>query len=200
MTISEEDFRKILQQEFEQRYGGAPEKLPADIDAVVVLAQEDYNFPADDIRRQYTKELISRVEYAVELLKDYPMATVLILEGARVQLPMMKKCAIDAGVEKKRIRLLNHGEINKANTKTQFEILRKELLRKKIKKTIIVTSMYHAPRVLRTASALLPEDIAFDVFGVPNDTHLYNKLKNINGEIERIIKYSQKGDISAMPR
>ncbi|TRZ51180.1 hypothetical protein D4R99_04700 [bacterium] len=200
MTIFEKEFRKNLEKEFEQLYNLSPRKLPTDIDAVVVLSHEDYNFPENDIRRRETKELFSRCEYSVELLKNTSAEILLVLNGLRVQLPLMEKYVRDSGVKKEQIRLLDCGEIGKSNTKLQFEVFLEDPFLRKMKKVVFITNRYHVPRATRTASKFLPENMIFYVFGVPGDTHLYDKQKNIAEEIKRIIKYSQTGDISFLPR
>jgi len=198
--MENKELRENIQTEFEVLYRGDLRKMPEDADAVVVLSHVDYAFPSEDERRRYTKELVSRIDYGVELLKKTKTDTYFVMDGCDVQLPLMIKRAVDMGVSEAQIYTIDGGDIDSSNSKKQIEVLRDDPIVGRMKKIVLITNTYHVPRVLRTASKILPEEMSFDVFGVPNDAYLYDKQKMIDGEIERIVKYSTKGDIALVPR
>ncbi len=200
MNISREEMRKNLQKEFEQCYLSVPKTHSPDIEGVVILSHVDYNFDREDPRCKFSDELISRIEYGAKMFLDSSLKVFLIMDGCRSQLLLMEERAIGLGVRQDQIYLLDAGDIAFSNTKKQIEILRDDPITSKMKKIVFITNTYHVPRVRRTASLLIPENISFDVFGVPNDISLYDKQNAINGEIERILKYIEKGDIAITPR
>ncbi|MCX6735945.1 MAG: YdcF family protein [Candidatus Parcubacteria bacterium] len=200
MNISREEMRKNLQKEFEQCYLSVPKTNSPDIEGVVILSHVDYNFDTEDMQCKFSNELISRIEYGAKMFLDSSLKPFLIMDGCRSQLLLMQERATSLGVRQDQIYLLDGGDIASSNTKKQIEALRDDPIISKMKKIVFITNTYHVPRVRRTASLLIPENISFDVFGVPNDISLYDKQNAINGEIERILKYIEKGDIAITPR
>ncbi|HMS22719.1 MAG TPA: hypothetical protein PKA38_03035 [Candidatus Levybacteria bacterium] len=87
-----------------------------------------------------------------------------------------------------------------ANTKTQFNSINSDPSLKDASHITIITSDYHVPRVKRTAVKNLRNNISFDVLPAPQLEHdPYNVYPKVMGEVRRIIKYSNKGDISKVP-
>ncbi len=87
-----------------------------------------------------------------------------------------------------------------ANTKTQFNSINSDPSLKDASHITIITSDYHVPRVKRTAVKNLRNNISFDVLPAPQlEYDPYNVYPKVMGEVRRIIKYSNKGDISKVP-
>jgi uncharacterized SAM-binding protein YcdF (DUF218 family) len=89
-----------------------------------------------------------------------------------------------------------------ANTKSQFEAIREDPRTCDLTSIVLVTSSYHVLRVARSASKLLPESMRFVVLANMDDFLWvpFNPLLKVAGEIERMLKYVEKGDISEYPR
>ena len=177
-----------------------------------------------DFAFQLWKDLIVRklnkpLEKITKEDLEGPETPPLILDGIDEQLPYMKevfkKITEKAGLEipQEKIILIDCGSWEKSdnkeacNTKTQFTGIVKNPAFGGAKHLTFVSSNYHVPRVARTGSANLPEEMDFDTLGVPLEKYqiplkLFRRIKGVRGEVKRIEKYSdpEKSDISRYPR
>lgn len=133
----------------------------------------------------------------------------LILNGTPTQLPHMRAIAIHLGWPVERIEEVDCGPKGVANTKTQFEAMEKYYDDHHSKHLTFVTSDYHAPRVERTGNVNLNQARNFSVVVAPfskgyreskpqedgSDGRSSVFQKGL-GEAKRIVRYSEKGDIS----
>jgi len=181
-----------LFEEFERTYT-LPSRIPEDIEAIIVLTAD--NLPTGT----GPAENCSRVSHAIELFHALRRKVPVFFSGVTEEeaeavrlmreLPAGYACFQDCG---------KRGE---ANTLTQFRAINSDPRMKDLKSLVFVTDTYHIPRVLRTAGKNLPEDVRFVVSSDrENDWKLNNTFLRVAGEISRIIRYAEKGDILAFPR
>ena len=121
----------------------------------------------------------------------------LVLNGEAEQLPVMKEIAERFGLPGTKIQLVDAGKRGQANTKTQLEAIAISPQFKNAQHLTFVTSDYHIPRVVRTATATLNPDIDFEIISAPylrkNPDDVFRLVR---GEVRRIETYSKKGDIT----
>jgi uncharacterized SAM-binding protein YcdF (DUF218 family) len=193
--------RNDIEKEFEKCFSDTPLVFSERIRAVVVLSYgPDPNFSAGNDRSEKNSQLVSRVRYGAELIGKLPGKPLLIFDGYDIQLSHMRDIARENGISDDGMYLLNCGSTDTANTKTQCQALATDKNVNYLTPIVIVTNRYHVPRVARTATLILPDKVDFYVLGVPGDNMSYDVKKNIESEIEKIIKYSEKGDIADYPR
>lgn len=127
----------------------APSKIPTDFKYVVVLGGKIYPNEKHPISSQITPSLLSRLAYAVELIKSHPGKT-LVLTGngaeSKTEADLMEQFALKMGITKEQIVL----EKKSMNTE-QHPLYLKSLLQNQ--KFVIVTSAYHMPRAIKLFKA-----------------------------------------------
>lgn len=180
-------------------------------DRIVVLSAP----PLKDGERiiERSPENVARIEYSVHLVKKIvaekcqkPLNDVtteeilqygpnLVLNGETEQLPTMLEVAMELGFPKEKIEEINSGNRGISNTKTQFEEMEKDERYNLLPHMTFVTSAWHQPRVLRTGQKNFANQ-NFDVIGLPYKKYPFNVLKYVKGEVKKIHKYSQAGDIA----
>jgi uncharacterized SAM-binding protein YcdF (DUF218 family) len=180
-----------LLEEFVNLYKNSNQGVPANTDALVILTGD---------RPPAQEENISRIKYAVTLLKKLRKDTPVIFSGITEEKENAVNLMINLGVPKENCYFQDCGKFGIANTKTQFETMVSDPLTKDFKNLVIVTSTYHIPRVKRTAGKFLPLKTRFVVIGNPKDWKIHNPFPMIMNEIKKIIKYSTEGEISERPR
>jgi translation elongation factor P/translation initiation factor 5A len=104
------------------------------------------------------------------------------------------------GIPSARAFLQDNGSDERANTKTQCETIASDERTKDLRSIVLVTSSYHIPRVQRTAGKVLSKATKFVVIADMQDYTTFNVYLKVLGEINRILEYSEKGDILAWPR
>lgn len=124
-------------------------KLPNDFKYVVVLGGKIYPNENHPVSSQITPSLLSRLSYAVELVKSKP-GTVLVLTGngaeRKTEAELMEQFALGMGIPKEQIFL----EKKSMNTE-QHPLYLKSLLQNQ--KFVIVTSAYHMQRAIKIFKA-----------------------------------------------
>lgn len=180
-----------LLKEFDDLYRNPKQNIPADADAFVILTGD---------RPPMQGENVSRIKYAVNLLRKFRKDIPVIFSGITEEKETAINLMISLGIPKKLCHFQDCGKFGVVNTKTQFETLISDPLTKDLKNLVIVTSTYHVPRVKRTAGKFIPTQTQFVVVGDPEDWKTYNSFLVIMDEIEKIIKYFAKGDILERPR
>jgi hypothetical protein len=184
------DINELLK-EFNDLYRNPDQNIPDDIDAIIVLAGD---------RPPTQGENISRIKYAIFLLKKLKKDIPIIFSGITEEKETVVNLMIGLGVPQKLYHFQDCGRFGITNTKTQFETLASDPLIKDFKNLAIITSTYHIPRVKRTAGKFLSPKTRFVVVADSEDWKTYNSFLMVMDEIERILKYSTKGDILTYPR
>lgn len=176
--------------------GMSPDVCP---EAVVVLSGAPRKLP-DGSLEERSPENISRVEWGAQVVFVGGASFPLYLCGATEQLGPMFEIGRgslgmknpDYATELLQLKPLDAGPRGEANTPSQFRAIASLGL----KCVVVVTSGYHVPRVLLTALRQAP-DVSCAVSGVPYYCDWrYDVAKMVEGEIDRIISYSRKGDIA----
>lgn len=122
----------------------------------------------------------------------------LCLNGETEQLPILEEMATGLNFPCTRIIPMDCGKQGYANSKTQMHAINRDL--PPDSRLVIVTSDYHVPRARRTADVQLLPSMSFTVLSAPHyAAEQYPWMKFIRGEIGRVIRYTQTGDISAVP-
>ena len=209
----------LIQEEFRSILENSNYELPENTEAIMILSasprgwhtasntQEDH--PEDEARIKFGVEVYKRF-LSKKLNKSIAEITdsdfrdgalpIFILNGATEQLQMMERIALRYGIPKEKIILLNCGDHVVANTKTQFTKLAEHPVAGRFTNIAVVSANYHIPRVARTASTNLPQDVNFDVLGVPFKDMPFNVYRKVRGEVKKIFEYYKKGDIAKYPR
>lgn len=178
--------------EFKELYVKANNQVtPLDTEAIVILGAGGIG--------QKDEENISRVKYAGRILETLGRDVPVVFSGVTEESKSAPELMIRLGIPQKLVIFQDCGPRGVANTKDQFEVFCSDKRTENIKKLILVTSSYHIPRVKRTAGKLFPVGMEFSVLADLNDFTLFNVYLKVIGEIERILKYSAKGDILAKP-
>lgn len=177
---------KIL---FEQ---GKTAVLPSFTEGVIVLSAPPSLNKEDERGREANPENVARVTKGVELARHFN--TKLFLNGETEQLPWMRTIAQELYLEPERIVTIDCGARGVGNTKTQFEVMAKDDQFKALSYLTLVTSLYHVPRVSRTAKKWMPW-ITWQIYGLTLQEFPFDVPTQVGGEIRRIIDYTQKGDI-----
>ena len=179
-----------LLEEFKVVYT-SPQSAPKDIGAIVILTGD--TLPVE--------ENLSRIRHSVALLNELGRDVPIIFSGVTEEkdwaLSEMKK----TGVPEKLCHFQDCGRRGVANTKTQFTTFATDPLTKNMRSIVFITNAYHIPRTKRTAGKYLPKETSFVISSPIDDYKIYyNAFLKVMGEIDRIMKYSAKGDISVRPR
>lgn len=204
------DVHKMIK-EFRDHLTTEKYEPPTETSGVVVLSAPPEKRDNEVIEK--TPENVARIEYGIEMIKQVvakkskkpieeitnediiKYAPPLILNGETEQLPAMSEMAAEAEFPKEKIQLLNSGDRGLSNTKTQFEKMNDDKRFQTAKHFTYITTSYHIPRVTRTADQNLNPDINFEVIGIPLKEFKYDIYRKVRGEVKRILKYSEKGDM-----
>src|SRR3989344_4630269 len=219
---SQEDLFKheLIQKEFRNIFESSEYTLPENTKAIMILSappnEKGENFSDE---KEGSPENVARIKLAIEVYKriaakklgkDIKQLTdedlrseilpFIILNGETEQLPMMRKVAVDEfHFPLEKLQEMDCGRRGVANTKTQFEKFELDPHLSKLPHIALITNAYYAPRVVRTASANLSADTDFDVIGVPLKDLKFNVFRKTRGEVKKIIRYAEKGDMSKHP-
>lgn len=167
--------------------------IPTDADAIIILS-------ADGLQTEEI-ETISRINYAVRIYRKIFSSNIpVIFNGVTEEKEICLRLMVNRGVNKDFAQFQDCGIRGVANTLTQFEAVRSDSRTANAKSIIFVTDTYHIPRVVRTAGKQLPLDVKFCVTSDQNDWVHNNTFLRIMGEIDRIYRYADKGDILLRPR
>ncbi|MSR76145.1 MAG: hypothetical protein EXS68_00960 [Candidatus Ryanbacteria bacterium] len=197
-------FEEDLLREFASAIIG-PQFHPHRTDAVIVLDYFDPQSTGDMEARIRNLENVERVRFAAEIWhhvadkarkKQCPVP-IFCLNGLTLALPHLKELAETNGIPHHRIHLLDNGAVGEGNTLTQLKLVANDPAIGRAKHVTIVSSSYHLPRIRRTANTCLPPDVKMwhSIFGVPFERIPFD-VATVQAEINRIIVYSDKGDIS----
>lgn len=197
------EFRTVLQH---------PElRAPTNTQAVVILSAPFVRMPDGNLQEN-SPENEARIKFGIELLRqiaadrthkpdeesDFKDAPPLVLNGETDQLPIMERIALQAGIPREMIELVDNIQDGVGNTKTQFTAMEQDPRFAHLQHAVFVTSLYHVPRVERTAEENLPGNTDYEVIPVPIDKYPFN-IFMIRGEIRRIWRYAASGDIAQVP-
>ncbi|MEK7116769.1 MAG: ElyC/SanA/YdcF family protein [Patescibacteria group bacterium] len=177
-----------LVNEFIDLYKSSPETVPKNTDGIVVLMG-----PARRVD-------ISRINLGLNILRTLSNPVPIIFSGVTEEREEILSLMERLGSPKSLTHFQDCGKTGVANTKTQFETLIADPLTKDLRRLAIVTSVWHIPRVKRTAAKFLPPETRFVVAGNPDGSNDCDSFVLVMGEIRKIIEYSARGDISAKPR
>lgn len=198
-----QEFRRILNQH---------EILPT-AQAVVVLSGHPTRDFSGNVTSEYSLENIARIAFGVQTVlmiaakkMERPLEEIsfgdgpyLVLNGDEKQLEPMEEIAADFGFPSDRMILVNSGKREVSNTKTQFEMMKSDLICKNFRDVIYITHDYHALRVALTAKKQLPPDCCYVIFPVLNGYKgfSYNMFRAFRKEIDKIQEYANRGDIAS---
>ena len=177
---------KELLEEFIDLYKNPPQNIPSNTEAMFILAGD---------RPPIQGENVSRIKYTLTLLKKLKKNIPIIFSGITEEKETAINLMISLGIPKEICHFQDCGPFGIANTKTQFETFITDPLTRNIKSFTIITNTCYIPRVKRTAGKFLSPKIQFTVIGDPKDWKLNNSFLLVISEIEKIEKYSAKGDI-----
>lgn len=214
------EFRKIYSEEAT----GTPEKIDYNANAVITLSGHGIYDTKGKAVTWVSPENIVRIGYSIDIIKkivahrlnkqsvtneDIEKSNVLLFlngESAeqediyRAQLDDMERIALAYNFPKDHIRKQDCVEDGKANTLTQFHSINKDPRLGRTDTVIFITSDYHVPRAKRAAVKNLRAGLQFSVLAAPQHEYSsYDIYPKVMGEVRRIIKYSQKGDIALSP-
>ncbi len=174
---------------FEQ---GKTAVLPSFMEGVIVLSAPPSLDKKDEREREANPENVARVTKGVELARHF--GTKLFLNGETEQLPWMKTIARELYFEPEKTVLIDCGRRGIGNTKTQFEVMAQNNQFNALSYLTLVTSLYHVPRVFRTAKKWMPW-VYWHVYGLTLQEFPFDVPMQVGGEIRRIIECTQRGDI-----
>ncbi len=178
-----------LLEEFSRLYKGPVDSLPADASALIILAGD---------RPPMKGESLSRVKLAANLLEKTGAPIPVIFSGVTEERQAAMLMMKEAGIPSEISSFQDCGGFGIANTKTQFEVFMEDPLTKGFDKAVFVTNVCYVPRVRRTAGKVLDPSVAYSVLGAPEDPSC-NLFLKVMEEIDKIIRYSTKGDILGRP-
>lgn len=214
------EFRKIYAEEAISK----EEPIDYNANAVIVLSGHGMYDSKGEAISWVSPENIVRIGYAIDVIKkivahrlkkekvtnkDLEQSNIsLFLNGesaaqentSRAQLDDMHRIALAYNFPGKNLEFEDCVEDGRANTLTQFHSINTDPRLSKADNVIFITSDYHTPRVRRTAVKNLRKGLKFSVLPAPqHEYEKYNVFTKVMGEVRRIIKYSQKGDIALNP-
>lgn len=212
--LIQKEFKKIFEEERD---------IPVNTEAVMVLSAPPSREFTDRERREKNPENLARVPYGIEVIRkivaqrthklidnlsseDLANGPFLLLNGDEEQIGPMKEIALKYGFSENKIILLDAGPRDDtptrkaANTKTQFDAVNDAPALEDFEHITIITSLYHIPRVTRTADKNIRPSLDFTVLGVPRKIFDFDVYRKVKGETKRILQYIKKGDLVAKPR
>jgi len=177
VKYSEEEIKKKLLLEFKDLDRLKNDSI-RDSDAVIVLAAEE---------TQVTGENKERVEEGLKIVKNKQNNPKLFFLGTKIHNRELKKY-----LDKKITEIIYIESKNDATTKVQIKDFAKLLAKNKFKKALFVSHFYHIPRIKRYCHIYLKGlNSYFWKIGTFNQQN-----KQVEEEIQKIIKYASKGDLS----
>ncbi|KKQ18167.1 MAG: hypothetical protein US31_C0008G0010 [Berkelbacteria bacterium GW2011_GWA1_36_9] len=180
MRYSEKEIKDKLKKEF-TALDRKSRNLGKNVPAMVVLAAEETSVRGEN------KERIDEGIKIVNKLRNNPI--LLYLGTQRHNLKA--KSYLDA----KNVQFDLISSHFPANTKNQIVDLKNYLEKHQVSSVIIVSHIYHIPRIKRYCKMLIPKiNITFWKIGKMKDYK-----RQVNEEIEKIIEYSKKGDLPLFP-
>ena len=217
-TSEKKQFRhRLIQEEFRSILGSPEYKVPVDTQGVVALSAPPVKDENGTVIDEASPENKERIGFSVEVIRQIVAqklgknageitdndilnnAPPLILNGETEQLLAMAEIAQKLGFPGEKIELIDCGKRGIGNTQTQFEAINNDPRFENFINLTFVSSDYHVPRVIRTGDKNLRSQIHFDVLPVPHDRISYNVFRVVRGEVRRIEKYSENGDIARTP-
>lgn len=155
------------------------DKIKEDIDAVVVLSAEEV-----EVKGENKERIREGLKFSMKKLIP------LIFLGTKIHDKYLEKYAAEKNLQKKQIYY--PVKRKKTSTKTQIKDLAMFLTRHNFKSLLIVSHLYHIPRIKRYCKKYLQNTrLYFFCLG-----DIKKQTKQMLAEIEKIIKYSQKNDLS----
>ncbi|MEK7630461.1 MAG: hypothetical protein AAB417_00300 [Patescibacteria group bacterium] len=189
-----------------------PQFLPHRTDAVIILDYFNPRSTGDMAFRVRNRENLARVRFGARIWhyvadkakkeqQRLPPIPFFYLVGLTLALPHLRQMALSEGIPDYIIRLLDNDAVGIGNTLTQLQLVASDPTLKRAKHITIVSSSYHVPRIRRTAATCLPPDAQMwhAILGVPFEELPFD-ITMVKAEIDRIIAYSDKGDIARDPR
>lgn len=199
---------RYLLQDYAELFSVTPDpdlfRPTSPIGSVVVLSAPPTITPTEHI--EANQENTARIRHGIDLVltSSSPRQPVLYLNGEVQQLWAMNMLVrlSGVGVRDESIKSINCGNRGIANTLTQFQAIKADqVLCETLKAagvTAFVTSLYHVPRVRRTARHVIGDLFPWVVVSVPMSACSFD-LQLIPREIGKIITYVEKGDLSPEP-
>lgn len=160
-----------------------------EIEAVVVLSAEEVDIIGENgLRIKEGIELTQKMKSANSIFPK------LIFVGTKTHNKIFKEFLIQSHSILDVINLSNR--LN-ASTRSQIKDLSFYLKKSKIKSVVILSHAYHIPRIKRYCSKYIARDVTCFFWPIGNISE--QKLQ-IKSEIEKIIRYSDKGDLPLFVR
>ena len=158
--------------------------LPSVIGSIILLTGE--GMESSNVGHENDGDTQRRFEHAVKLLLEQADQPFFVINGSDEQNHQLETTAKLRGVTSEKILLIPNPPLS--NTMTQI----KEISRRNLPQPyVFVTDPFHIPRVRRYVKKWLPESQSYYSF----TNHSINE-KDIQSEIEKIIKYANQGDLS----
>ncbi len=182
-----------LMVEFARMYKCVHNQSPPRLTEAIILLTADGIGQGED-------ENFSRAKHSVRTYRDLPADTPIYWNGVTEEAGYGPELLRKLGAPTHVAHFQDCGPRGVANTKTQFEVIVTDERTRNLRNIVLITNSYHIPRVERTAGKLLPNTMSFVVLADMQDYSMFNTFLKVSGEIDRILKYSEKGDILARPR
>lgn len=183
--MNEKSVRKKLEREY-QNLRQEKYSLPASIGSIIILSGESKDPKNVEFAGQRDTE--QRLAKGVDLYNSKGnWATKLVLNGTPEQNSWMFGEATRLGVDTKNIIFVDNPEYPQASTLTQISGIKKLKLPQPL---LFVTDLWHIPRTKRLIKKWLNTRVYFST----SDNFI--DQKTIKLEVEKIIRYAKKGDLS----
>jgi len=206
-NVRKETLDKILPLFRAISHGAGNIQLP-DSRAVVVLSAPPLQSEPDLMRREVHPEQTARILAGIRAceviaqrlnINEAGQLPLLVLSGDTQQLGPMLTRSLEFGFLIDRIRIVDCGSREVANTRTQFETINQWLINAGLgldsKPIVFVTSPYHMPRVALTAEVNFLTGANYVVIGADFAPQLSTGISGKSwSEMNRIERYYKKGD------
>jgi uncharacterized SAM-binding protein YcdF (DUF218 family) len=206
---------QLIQGEFRSVLTQPEHEAVINTDAVVVLSGQEFMMRGDVIDPEHPENIenIARLKMGIEVVREVTADRIgkrakdiedddirshgpeLVLDGTTEQLPIMEELVSGFAFPMDKATKVDCGSVGVGNTKTQIEVAREYTAAQGSPHVTFISSAYHVPRIKRTAKAGLDDAVPFDVVHVPNSV-IATTQGQVRGEVLRIIKYAEKGDIT----
>lgn len=177
--------------------------LPLHTDGVVVLGAKPIIIE-NIVRSSEQAVNRKRIGFAINIVQAIhslvpESKAPLIISAYGEELEDLTEYVISSGVSRGNVIGISCGKLWEGNTLTNIQTVGAYAREANVQHLTFVSSLYHAPRVARSASAHLPEHVEYDVLHLRFKDHQIDQ-SDIDSEIARIQTYIAKGDIAVFPR